>query len=145
MEEVPCVHCGVFFSPRNKNQNYSSRPDCQKARKAAWQRNKLRTDPEYRASRRISRRISRRKWQRNNPEYWKQYRQDNPDKVERNRALQRVRNRQRDPENESQSSRIAKIDAGNSRSHGLSGTYWLIPVIAKMDAAKIYIHAISDG
>jgi len=142
MEEVPCVHCGTFFVRRNKKQNYSPLPDCQKARKAAWQRHQLRTNPEYRENQKIS----NRKWQRNNPDYWKQYRRNNPDKATRNRALQRLRNTRRaPPDKESPKRNIAKMDATKRRTHGLSGQYWLIPLIAKMDVRKIYIHAIPDG
>lgn len=140
MEEVPCIHCGTFFLPRNKKQNYCSFPVCQKARKAAWQRHKLRSDPEYRESQRIS----NKKWQKNNPEYWKEYRRNNPDKTATNRSLQRVRNKRRaSSPAESKIQLIAKMDAGNFNSDKLSGPYWLVPVIAKMDATKIYIHAIS--
>jgi len=34
------------------------------------------------------------------------------------------------------------MDARISRENGLSGEYWLVPVIAKMDAVKIFITAI---
>ena len=143
MEEVPCVHCGTFFLRRNKKQNYCSFPACQRARKAAWQRNKLRSDPEYRENQRIS----NKKWQHNNPDYWKRYRQNNPEKTARNRSLQRVRNKRRaSPSSsraESKTLLIAKMDATNLNCDGLSGPYWLLPGIAKMDAMKIYIHVIA--
>lgn len=145
MEEVPCVHCGTFFLRRNRKQNYCSFPACQKARKAAWQRNKLQSDPEYRESQRIS----NKKWQQNNPDYWKQYRQKNPDKTALNRSLQRVRNKRRtlfsSSPAESKTKLIAKMDASNLNCDELSGQYWLVPMIAKMDAIKIYIHAISGS
>ena len=143
MEEVPCVHCGTFFLRRNRKQNYCSFPACQRARKAAWQRHKLQSDPEYRESQRIS----NKQWQQNNPDYWKQYRQKNPDKTALNRSLQRVRNKRRTSSSfspaESKTQLIAKMDASNLGCDALSGHYWLVPVIAKMDAIKIYIHAIS--
>jgi hypothetical protein len=82
---------GTFFLPRNKDQNYCSIKGCQKARKAAWQQNKLSHDAEYRGSQRIS----QKKWRRNNSDYWKQYRQNNPDKTAKNRTLQRIRNKRR--------------------------------------------------
>ena len=88
MEEVPCIHCGTFFIPRNRKQKYYSFPECQKARRAAWQRNKLQKDREYCENQRIS----NKKWLQNNPGYWKEYRRKNPDKADRNRALQKVRN-----------------------------------------------------
>ena len=143
MEEVPCLHCGTFFIRRNRKQNYCSFPECQRARKAAWQSNKLQKDPEYRESQRIS----QKKWQRNNPDYWKNYRRNNPDKTARNRSLQRIRNKRRNSPSsshlDSENTLIAKMDASNLPSDKLSGHYWLVPEIAKMDAVKNFIHAIS--
>jgi len=145
MEEFPCLHCGTFFIHRNRNQNYCSTPTCQRARKTAWQRNKMQTDPTYREDQRIS----NKKWQKSNPNYWKQYRKNNPDKTRRNKDLQRVRNQR----NRSAASlptpppiqMIAKMDARKCSSNELSGYYWLVPAIAKMDAVKIYLHATSMG
>jgi hypothetical protein len=56
MEEIQCWHCGRFFpkSPRHKAQYYCLKPECQKARKAAWKRKKMREDPEYRLNQKIS-------------------------------------------------------------------------------------------
>ena len=142
MEEVPCLHCGTFFLPRNKDQNYCGLKECQRARKAAWQRNKIQHDSEYRECQRIS----QKKWRRKNPDYWKQYRQKNPDKTTKNRILQRIRNKRQSlatlPPKDSKEHLIAKMDASNLNTDGLSGQYWLVPLIAKMDAVKIYIHAI---
>ena len=145
MEEVPCLHCGTFFLPRNKNENYCSLKECQKARKAAWQRNKLQHDKEYRENQQLS----QNKWRRNNPDYWKQYRQKNPDKTAKNRALQRIRNKRRISATSApvdlKQRLIAKMDVSNLSTDSLSGQYWLVPLIAKMDAVKIYIHAIPRG
>lgn len=145
MEEFPCLHCGVFFVPRNIKQEYCSREKCQKARRAAWQSNKMKTDPEYRAGQNLS----NEKWLKKTPEYWQQYRENNPEKVARNRSLQRIRNKRRVIKSHSPSipknDLIAKMDARNALADGLSGQYWLVPVIAKMDAVKIYIHAVSNS
>ena len=145
MEEVPCLNCGTFFVPRNRNQNYRSTKECQKARKAAWQRNKLCHDAEYCENQRIS----QKKWRWNNHDYWKQYRQNNPDKTAKNRTLQRIRNKRRTlaPSSPAGAKQhlIAKMDARNFNTDELSGQYWLVPLIAKMDAVKIYIHAIPGG
>ena len=50
MEEIQCYHCGHFVpkSLRHKEQYYCGKPECQKARKGAWKRKKMRDDPEYR-------------------------------------------------------------------------------------------------
>jgi hypothetical protein len=144
MEQVPCVHCGIFFTPRNREQNYCTAPECQKARKAAWQRNKMHTDPDYKADQKLS----QKKWAIVNPGYWKEYRKRNPKKAQRNLMLQTIRNRRRvkgqnanikmDP------SLIAKMDARKSNEFNPVGQFWLVPVIAKMDARKVNIYTITD-
>lgn len=139
--EVPCLHCGSFFLPRNKNQHYCSSKSCQRARRRAWQKDKLQRDGEYREGQRIS----QKKWLKANPDYWKKYRKKNPDKVKRNRLLQRIRNKSPSTSSPPPANLIAKMDASNRSPVALSGHYWLVPEIAKMDAAKIYIHAISRG
>jgi thioesterase domain-containing protein len=145
MEESPCLHCGVFFVPRNKKQEYCSLEKCQKARRAAWQNNKMKTDPEYRAGQKSS----NENWLKNNPDYWRQYRENNPDKVALNRSLQRIRNKRRVVKSHSpptpKNDLLAKMDARDFPVDKLSGQYWLVPVIAKMDAVKIYIHAVSNS
>ena len=85
MDEIPCVHCGKFFIPRNRNQNYCTEADCQRARKAAWQRYKMKTDVDYRAQQQLS----NEKWVNKTPGYWTRYRQQNPDKAERNIPIKR--------------------------------------------------------
>lgn len=93
MDPIPCFHCGVYFppSPRHKNQRYCKKPGCQRAKKAEWQRHKMDTDPEYKAGQKQS----HYEWLRANPDYWKDYRKRHPEKVERNRILQVIRNRRR--------------------------------------------------
>lgn len=116
MEEFPCLHCGVFFVPRNKKQEYCSQEKCQKARRAAWQSNKMKTDPEYHAGQKSS----NENWLKNNPEYWPQYRVNNPAKVIRNRSLQRIRNKVRGVKSHSpptpKNDLIAKMDVRTARS-----------------------------
>ncbi len=137
--EVPCLHCGSFFLPRNKTQNYCSSASCQRARRRNWQKNKLQRDSEYREGQRIS----QKKWLKANPNYWKEYRAKNPNKVKRNRMLQRIRRKKSSLPPNQPSQLIAKMDASNRSPDSLAGHYWLVPEVAKMDATKIYIHAIS--
>jgi len=91
MEQIQCIYCGDFFdsSPRHKNQPACKKTACQKAKKADWQRHKMKIDPVYNASQKIS----QKQWAKANPGYWKQYRKKNPEKAERNRILQTIRNR----------------------------------------------------
>jgi hypothetical protein len=142
MDPIPCLGCGIFFKPRNKLQGYCSHPDCQRARKALWQRQKLANDPEYSQSQKLS----NNKWLANTPNYWKDYRSRNPEKAARNRVLQRIRNRAKARTDKgldtSRHVGIAKMDARKPLINGLSGEFWLVPMIAKMDAVKIFIAAI---
>jgi len=142
MDEIPCVHCGKFFIPRNRDQNYCTEADCQRARKAAWQRYKMKTDVDYRTQQQLS----NEKWVNKTPGYWARYRQQNPDKAERNRALQHIRNRRnRQSDQDPGFAVIAKMDARKSYDFDLLGQFYLVPVIAKMDVSKVNIYIISKG
>ena len=106
--EVICICCGRTFirNPRSKKQSYCNRPECQRKRKALWQKNKMLSDESYR----LNHKASQQEWIRNNPGYWKKYRKRRPDKAKRNRELQIIRNRRkRNP------SLIAKMDASEAR------------------------------
>ena len=80
----------------------------------------MRTDEEFR----LNRQLSNRKWLKANPDYWKQYRHEHPEKVDRNRQLQIIRNRSR-------------RQAPKNGPAGGDG------VIAKIDALKVRIYEIT--
>ncbi len=67
MEEGICQYCGELFqlSPRHKNQTCCKKSECQKAKKAERQRNKMQNDPVYKENQKIS----NQKWLRSNPDY----------------------------------------------------------------------------
>ena len=140
MEQIQCVYCGDFFdpSPRHKNQTACKKEKCQRAKKAAWQRHKMRTDPIYKANQKGS----QKQWAMTNLGYWRQYRRKNPEKAERNRSLQAIRNRKvrSSPSDEKMGvSVIAKMGASKFDNFEILGQFWLIPVIAKMDVLKVNI------
>ena len=140
MEQSLCVYCGDFFdpSPRHKNQSACKKVKCQRAKKAAWQRHKLKTDPIYAANQKSS----QQQWVKAHPGYWKQYRKKNPQKAERNRIGQAMRNRKaRSSPDVTKMDQwlIAKMDASKSDNFQILGQFWLLPVIAKMDALKVNI------
>ncbi len=142
MDSIPCLGCSEFFIPRNRSQEYCSKPECQKARKALWQKEKIKKDPEYKETQKLS----NQKWLLNNPDYWRNYRKKKPEKAIRNRMLQRIRNRRRKGvPDKAVTTIIAKMDARKPASIKLEGGFWLVPTIAKMDAAKIYSHLITDS
>lgn len=146
MEQIVCVHCYDFFTPslRHKNQCYCMKPECRRARKAAWKRHKMSTDPKFKADHRLS----CKKWARRNPGYWKEYRKRNPKKAQRNRMLQSIRNRRRKKAIQSShcgnQNLIAKVDASITNNFSVVGQFWLVPVIAKVDALKVNIFELSS-
>lgn len=119
-----CVCCGHSFEPRPQvpNQSYCSSPVCQRARRQRWQRDKLQTDPDYRENQQRSQRA----WFERHPEYWRHYRDINPEYVEHNRARQRIRDQPR------QEADLAKMDA--SASLGLLPGLYLISLVQGMIA-----------
>lgn len=90
---IRCKHCHQWVpaNSRIKDQRYCSRKKCQRARKAEWQRSKLKIDPQYKANQDDAKAI----WRRKNPGYSKQYRDANPEYGDRNRTLQKKRDQKR--------------------------------------------------
>ena len=131
MQEVSCAHCGAYFipDPRQKNPRYCGKEACQRARKAAWQREKLRSDRDYRANQKQC----QQDWCKANPGYWKKYRDAHPEQAERNRMLQQIRNRKR------------RLPAGGGQKCSLEGQAVKMDasMIAKMDALKVNIYEIT--
>ena len=141
MDAIPCLACSTFFYPRNSLQSYCSKPECQKVRKAIWQRDQVKNNSEYRENQTLS----QKKWLAANPSYWRNYRKNNPLKAKRNRLLQRVRNRglHKLPEDAGVKI-IAKMDARESFNFGDEWGFWLVPSVAKMDARKFYFRLIPE-
>jgi len=102
--EKTCSFCKrePLTNHRLLNQQYCSRPECQRARKRRWQKEKLAKDSAYRENQAAA----QKGWCRRNKDYWKEYRRRNPAYAERNRQKQRERNRRRRSGCE-----IAKMDA----------------------------------
>jgi hypothetical protein len=100
----------------------------------------MKTNPDYRSSQKLS----NQKWLAKNPGYWKTYRDRNPEKAERNRMLQTIRNRRRSANKKSNDNLIAKMDARIDVDFQPVGQFLLVPLIAKMDATKVNIFTITD-
>jgi len=85
--------CQDLFAPRSqcKGQKYCSKRGCQQKRKNKWQREKRKTDQDYRANDDDA----RRSWAEKNPNYSQRYRAGHPEYVEENRQKQRERNKRR--------------------------------------------------
>ena len=133
--KIQCACCGRFVpaNPRVKNQKYCGEKVCQRSRKAAWQRQKLAKDEKYRAAQKDAQEI----WCNNNPGYWAKYRENHLEYCERNRLLQKVRDQER------KTSSLAKMDASTQLAPVIAGTYYLVPVLAKMDALRQKVHLIT--
>jgi hypothetical protein len=128
-------------------QYYCNEKDCQRARKAAWQKDKIAEDPQYRSRQLECLRL----WRRKRPldQYQKQYRQDHPDYVRKNRELQRIRNRKRSKPPGDQ--KIVKMDTLKKPSEK-SMTYIMNPFkmdasgkIVKMDALIVQLTDLHDN
>lgn len=133
-----CAHCRCHFlpDPRVKTQRFCSNKACQRARKAQWQRDKLATDPDYRANQRDC----QQSWQHQHPHYWRQYRQQRADYRERHRLLQQHRDHKR------RTRPLAKMDVLEPVTFIQPGIYHLIPVVgpqlAKMEVLSQKCHVI---
>jgi hypothetical protein len=82
-----------------KKQRYCGNQDCQRARKRKWQKEKLSTDPDYKANQRDC----QREWHQRHPGYYEKYRKEHTAYCERNTLLQGYRN--------TKARMIAKMDA----------------------------------
>lgn len=89
MGERRCRYCEQFFQPSKfqPRQLVCGEPDCQRRRRAEYHRQKIAADPEYRQVCLDS----PQKWRSRNPDYWREYREQHPASVKRNRQRQHVR------------------------------------------------------
>jgi hypothetical protein len=146
MAKRRCAACGCLFAPRRNvpQQRYCSKRACQRTRRRRWQRQKLKTDADYRANQAAA----QRRWRELHPAYWRRYHQSHPEYAERNRERQRERNRRSGGAGPSPQG-IANMDAYRSQKPFCSGTYGLVPVaapgVAKMDTYVVEMQVISTG
>lgn len=148
MDKRRCVSCRKVFSVRAQTpgQRYCSAPGCQRERRRRWQREKRRSDPDYRENQRQA----QRRWAGSHREYWRRYRAEHPEYTATNRTRQRERDRRR-REVEAPvraCAGLAKRDASTPDPRALSGTYRLIPLtrqLAKMDAWTVEIRPLSEA
>ncbi len=136
-----CACCRRILprNPRVNDQQYCGAKACQRARKSKWQREKQQNDPDYRANKRESQRV----WQKKNPSYWQWYRHKNPGYCERNRKLQRARDRLQPATTKKH---LAKMDTLERIIDDTSTTYFVSTNrgnLAKMDALAVNITPIT--
>ena len=141
MEKQFCKNCRRRFipTPQRPDQQYCSSTKCQWARKNAWQKEKMRTDPAYRQNQKDA----QERWRKKNPDYYRNYRERHPEYTRRNRGAQSHRNRKNRQKGNVASifDVIAKMDVSNTENAIKPGNYTLIsaddPKIAKMDVIII--------
>jgi hypothetical protein len=131
------------------NQQYCGDPECQRARKRAWQKNKMATDRKYRRTQSAC--LVR--WRKEHAlhRYQKQYRENHPEYVEKNREQQRLRNdKRRQRVQLTPLEKIVKMDTFQKQPIK-SGFYWLSPhamdasqKIVKMDALLVELKTFHD-
>ncbi len=140
--QIRCANpgCKKLFTPnsRVKDQQYCSQKDCQRYRKSCWQKQKLESDPDYRANQKRC----QKRWTSKNHDYWQIYRGHHPQYAHNNRELQKIRDEKRKLQN------LAKMDASNDNSSVKSRSYFIVPVgadLAKMDALSHEVFLIPAG
>jgi hypothetical protein len=132
------VQCRWRFvpNPRAKTPRFCAKKACQRARKAPWQREKMATDPDYRANQRAC----QRRWLHQHPQYWRAYRQRHVDDRERHRLW----HQHRDPKRRARP--LATMDEIDPITFIQPGIYHLIPAVgahlAKMDGLAQQYHGI---
>lgn len=124
-----CVNCGLGFEPlpHVPKQGFCSRPACQKARKRAWQHDKLHADPDYRHNQRAAQRA----WQERNRDYWREYRACHRDCQEDARAS-KVHGLHKPPPEKMDASILKRgiyEVCTCDRSLGNTGTSWIVEII----------------
>ncbi len=130
-----CKHCEQRKrkNPRLKNnQSYCGTKACQQAWKNKWEREKIKKDPVYHASRKEQ----KAKWRKECPvdAYQRYYRQSHPEYDQRNRELQKSRNLEaKKRQLEHPVSNIVKTDPLTPGTPILSGLYAIYPYKTGLD------------
>jgi hypothetical protein len=146
-----CLHCKNHFRPSkfHHNQNYCNNKECQRARKALWQKNKIKEDSAYKDNQKDALHC----WREKNPSYYRDYRKNHPEYTDRNRKKSRERSQKQGYRTKTspalqQKQDFAKMDVALSQLPIKSGRYKLLPIetagFAKMDAAIVQLIVIQD-
>ena len=129
-----------FLSPATANKITVQKPECQRARKAAWQRYKLKYDDDYRTQQHLS----QQKWLQTNPGTIDHIVAVIPIKFKEIGHFKHIRNRRKrhchSRKNLADNALIAKMDARKFCHFNMVGQFYLVPVIAKMDVSKVNIY-----
>jgi hypothetical protein len=121
-----CRYCRQIFHPSiyRPEQQVCSQPACQRQRRSAYHRERIRSDAAYAEDVRAS----QRKWRQANLDYWKRYREQHPESVARNRQRQQHRDQKRRVVN------LAKMNLALDLKREASEVWFVGPVVK--DLAK---------
>ena len=147
-----CVCCRHKFKPlpHIPAQRYCSKGKCQRARKNLWKRQKLKYDADYR----LNQEVAQKKWRAKCPNYWKNYKTNHPEYVQRNREQCKKRARKIRENNKLKSNfyfikKFVKSDAFPEINIDKTVSYKLILVPAsefvKIDASLTKTIYLSNG
>jgi len=147
MEKRRCAACRKLFHPRPQSpgQTFCSAAECQRERKRRWQKARRAADPDYRDNDVQA----NRQWRNRHADYWRAYRRQHPQKVIRNRAKQRERDRARrlKPPLPPPGGDLANEDASTPSFSVETVTYRLFPVtgnrLANENACLVKIALVS--
>jgi hypothetical protein len=138
---ITCINCGAVVprNPRLKKQKYCSGKDCQKAMRRSWKKKAYAKNKSYRKKHLDTQAT----WREQRPAhaYQQQYRESHPEYVNRNRELQRTRNKKR------QRAQAPMIVNGNSLSlqPSIDVTYAVIQVKKLKDCKWELVHGYNAG
>ena len=132
-----CRYCQQIFQPSiyRPQQRVCGEAECQRKRRSEYHRDRIRNDAAYAEDVRAS----QRKWRQANRDYWKRYREQHLESVERNRSRQRRRDQKR------RVVHLAKMNLALDLKHEASEVWFVGPVVkdlAKNNLAqsKVFIY-----
>jgi len=125
MGERVCRCCLSSFQPSKFQpaQAACSDPGCQRRRRNDYHRRKVATDPVYRQGCRDS----AQQWRAEHPGYWKQLREHNPARAERNRQRQQQRDERQ----------LQRRLANNNSAPNLANNSSVIPQVIESTAPNL--------
>jgi len=142
-----CCHCHTLFIPADKHphQKCCGRKKCVLAGRAKLQKKKMDDDPIYRENQKAANEA----WLEKKPDYWKKYRENNPDKTLKNRIMQQVRNLKRAGINPASvkvnlDELIAKMYLVNRAQPKQQISLWLLSTTAEIKPIKVILTSKSD-
>lgn len=129
-----CLCCKKLFIPLHNvpDQKYCGDDQCRRTRRAQWQRQKLKNDPDYRENQAKA----RKKWSEAHPDYMRNYRKNNEDYREKERKRSATSRNLKKAAGENMDKlppleRVVNMDQSNTQCIEKSGYYKITPLSSK--------------